>query len=61
MTAQTVREIAGSSFTDAIEMLGLVAVLEAGNQRPLAPRPRSASDNTSRLSSGLGYWVAGVL
>jgi hypothetical protein len=35
MTAQTVREIAASSFTDAIEMLGLVEVLEAGNQRPI--------------------------
>jgi hypothetical protein len=35
MTAQTVREIAASSFTDAIEVLGLVEVLEAGNQRPI--------------------------
>jgi hypothetical protein len=35
MTAQTVREISGSAFTDAIEMLAIIEVLEAGNQKPV--------------------------
>ncbi len=35
MTAQTVREIAASGFTDAIEMLGIIEVLEAGNQKQI--------------------------
>jgi hypothetical protein len=32
MTAHTVREIASAAFTDAIEILGIIEVLEAGNQ-----------------------------
>jgi hypothetical protein len=35
MTAQTVREISASAFTDAIEMLAIIEVLEAGNQKPV--------------------------
>jgi hypothetical protein len=48
MTAQTVREIAASSFTDAIEMLGLVEVLEAGNQRPTIQALKRSWCGTSR-------------
>jgi hypothetical protein len=35
MTAQLVREIAAAAFTDAIEILGIIEVPEAGNQKPI--------------------------
>jgi hypothetical protein len=35
MTAQIVREISASAFTDAIEMLAIIEVLVAGNEKPV--------------------------
>jgi hypothetical protein len=33
MTAQLVREIAAAAFTDAIEILGIIEVLEGGKPK----------------------------
>jgi hypothetical protein len=42
MTAQRVREIAATAFTDAIEILSIIEVLEAGNQMTVTQRLNAA-------------------
>jgi AbiU2 len=43
MSAQLVREIAAAAFTDAIEILGLIEVLEAQNQKPIRENVNKAN------------------
>jgi hypothetical protein len=43
MSARLVREIAAAAFTDAIEILGLIEVLEAQNQKPIRENVNKAN------------------
>jgi hypothetical protein len=43
MTTQIVREIAAAAFTDAIEILGIIEVLEAGTQKPISQNLNEAN------------------
>jgi hypothetical protein len=63
MTVQTVREISASAFTDAIEILAIIEVLEAGNVKATealnkAGAGRAAAHVTRALFTRLHFLVA---
>lgn len=63
MSAETVRKISASAFTDAIEILGIIEVLEAGNIKATealnkAGAGRAAAHITRALFTRLHFLVA---